>query len=230
MDLEILRQQLRTLVDPDYRTFHCKLMPDYDPNRVLGIRLPVLRKFAASFAKTPEAEEFLDALPHYYYEENNLHGLLLEGCRDYGEVLRRLKVFLPQVDNWATCDLLSPRVFAKHHAQLWEQIPLWLADPHPYTVRFGLGMLMRHFLEEDFTPQVLERAGSVQREEYYVRMMQAWLFATALAKQWDATLPWLTEHRLEVWVHNKSIQKAVESRRITGEQKELLRSLRRKPG
>lgn len=99
----------------------------------------------------------MDALPYYYYEENNLHGLLLEGCRDYGEVLRRLKAFLPQVDNWATCDLLSPRVFAKHHAQLWEQIPLWLADPHPYTVRFGLGMLMRHFLEEDFTPQVLER-------------------------------------------------------------------------
>ena len=230
MDFTTLHQQLRALAEPDYRAFQCKLMPEVDPNRVLGIRMPVLRKFAASFAKTPEAEEFLDALPHYYYEENNLHGLLLEGCRDYGEVLRRLKAFLPQVDNWATCDLLSPRVFAKHHAQLWEQIPLWLADPHPYTVRFGLGMLMRHFLEEDFTPQVLERAGRVRRQEYYVRMMQAWLFATALAKQWDATLPWLTEHRLEIWVHNKSIQKAVESRRITGEQKELLRSLRRKPG
>ena len=143
-------------------------------------------------------------------------------------MIRRLEVFLPQVDNWATCDLLSPKVFAKHHPELWEQIPQWLADAHPYTVRFGLGMLMSHFLEEDFTPQVLQRAGSIRREEYYVKMMRAWLFATALAKQWDATLPWLTERRLDVWVHNKSIQKAVESRRITPEQKELLRGLKRK--
>ncbi|HIR40277.1 MAG TPA: DNA alkylation repair protein [Candidatus Egerieicola pullicola] len=228
MDQNTLLQQLFALADAGYREFHCKLIPDYDPNRVIGIRTPVLRKFAASFAKDPASEQFLDTLPHFYYEENNLHGMLLERKKDYEEVIRRLEVFLPQVDNWATCDLLSPKVFAKHHPELWEQIPQWLADAHPYTVRFGLGMLMSHFLEEDFTPQVLQRAGSIRREEYYVKMMQAWLFATALAKQWDATLPWLTEHRLDVWVHNKSIQKAVESRRITPEQKELLRGLKRK--
>lgn len=230
MDQNTLLQQLSSLADADYREFQCKLIPDCDPSRVMGIRTPALRKFAASFAKDPASEQFLDALPHFYYEENNLHGMLLEGKKDYGEVIRRLEAFLPQVDNWATCDLLSPKVFAKHRPELWEQIPCWLDDPHPYTVRFGLGMLMRHFLEEDFTPQVLQRAGDVRREEYYVRMMQAWLFATALAKQWEATLPWLEEHRLGVWVHNKSIQKAVESRRITPEQKQLLRSLRRKSG
>lgn len=216
------------MAQPSYRDFQCKLMPDVDPSRVIGIRMPVLRKFAAGFAKDPQAKDFLDALPHFYYEENNLHGLLLEKEKDYSQVLERLNAFLPQVDNWATCDLLSPKAFAKHHGKLWNQIPLWLADSHPYTVRFGLGMLMSHFLDEDFTPQVLERAGNIQREEYYVRMMQAWLFATALAKQWDAALPWLTENRLEKWVHNKTIQKAVESRRITQEQKEQLRALRRK--
>lgn len=226
--METIEQELKALADPSYREFQCKLMPDVDPSRVLGVRMPVLRKFAAAFAKDPASEGFLDTLPHFYYEENNLHGLLLERKKDYGEVIRRLEAFLPQVDNWATCDLLSPKIFAKHHSELWEQIPLWLKDSHPYTVRFGLGMLMCHFLEEDFTPQVLELAGAIRREEYYVRMMLAWLFATALAKQWETTLPWLTEYRLESWVHNKTIQKAVESRRITGEQKELLRGLRRK--
>ncbi len=230
MNPETIRRELLALADPEYREFQCKLMPDYNPHRVMGVRMPVLRKYAAGLSKGPDADCFLDSLPHFYYEENNLHGLLLERKKDYREVIRRLEAFLPQVDNWATCDLLSPNVFAKHHPELWEQIPLWLTDAHPYTVRFGLGMLMSHFLEEDFTPAVLQRAGEIRREEYYIRMMQAWLFATALAKQWEAALPWLTEEKLEIWVHNKTIQKAVESRRITPEQKKLLRSLRRKQG
>lgn len=228
MDMDTIQEKLFALQDLDYRQFQAKLMPTVDPERVIGVRMPALRKLAKELKGTAEAEAFLQTLPHHYYEENNLHGLLLCARSGYEETVDGLDTFLPHVDNWATCDLLSPKVFAKHHPELWEQIPQWLADAHPYTVRFGLGMLMSHFLEEDFTPQVLQRAGSIRREEYYVKMMQAWLFATALAKQWDATLPWLTERRLDVWVHNKSIQKAVESRRITPEQKELLRGLKRK--
>ena len=226
MDQNTLLQQLFSLADADYREFHCKLIPDYDPSRVIGIRTPVLRKFAASFAKDPASEPFLDALPHFYYEENNLHGMLLERKKDYGEVLRRLEAFLPQVDNWATCDLLSPKVFAKHRPELWEQIPHWLDDPHPYTVRFGIGMLMQFYLDDAFRPEYLDWVSEVHSEEYYVNMMIAWYFATALAKQYDAALPYLTGRRLEQWTHNKTIQKAVESYRITPEQKALLRGLR----
>ena len=169
-------------------------------------------------------------LPHRYYEENNLHGLLLSAMPDYDAVVAALEAFLPHVDNWATCDLLSPKVFRKHPSELPGQIRRWVADPHPYTVRFGLGMLLSFYLDEAFRPEYLDLAAGVRREEYYVKMMVAWYFATALAKQYAAALPYVEERRLDRWTHNKTIQKAVESYRITPEQKAYLRSLRWREG
>ena len=212
--------------DPAYQAFQSKLMPTVDPETVIGVRTPALRKLAKELAGTPAAEEFLRRLPHRYYEENNLHGLLICALRDYGAAVAALEEFLPRVDNWATCDLLCPRAFEERPPELPDQLRRWAADPHPYTVRFGLGMLLSFYLDEAFRPEYLELAAGVRREEYYVRMMVAWYFATALAKQYDASLPYLEQRRLDRWTHNKTIQKAVESYRITPEQKGYLRSLR----
>ena len=216
--------------DPAYRAFQSKLMPTVDPETVIGVRMPALRKLARELAGTPLAEGFLQRLPHRYYEENNLHGLLLSSIPDYAAAVAALEKFLPFVDNWATCDLLSPKAFRRHPPALPEQIRRWAGDPHPYTVRFGLGMLMSFYLEGAFRPEYLDLAASVRREEYYVKMMAAWYFATALAKQYDAALPYVEERRLDRWTHNKTIQKAVESYRITPEQKAYLRSLRWREG
>ena len=216
--------------DLTYRDFQSRLMPTVDPETVIGVRMPALRKLAKELAGTPAAEEFLRQMPHRYYEENNLHGLLLSAMPDYDAVVAALEAFLPHVDNWATCDLLSPKVFRKHPAKLPGQIRRWVADPHPYTVRFGLGMLLSFYLDEAFRPEYLDLAAGVRREEYYVKMMVAWYFATALAKQYAAALPYVEERRLDCWTHNKTIQKAVESYRITPEQKAYLRSLRWREG
>lgn len=221
-----VQAQLFALQDIQYRDFHSKLMPTVDPATIIGVRTPALRKFAKSFAKTPEAAEFLRIFPHEYYEENNLHGFLIEAIRDYDAAIAALDAFLPYVDNWATCDLMCPKVFQKHLPELAEQIPIWLASDHPYTIRFGIGMLMRFYLDEAFEPVYLDQVAGVRHEEYYVKMMVAWYFATALAKQYDATLPYLEQRRLEPWTHNKAIQKAVESYRITGEQKTYLRTMK----
>ena len=212
--------------DPAYQAFQSKLMPTVDPETVIGVRTPALRKLAKELAGTPAAEEFLRQMPHRYYEENNLHGLLISAYRDYGAAVAALEEFLPRVDNWATCDLLSPRAFEKRPPELPEQIRRWTADAHAYTVRFGLGMLMSFYLDGEFRPEYLDLAAGVRREEYYVKMMVAWYFATALAKQYDKALPYLADCRLDRWTHNKTIQKAVESYRISPEQKTELRSLR----
>lgn len=222
-----LQQQLFALQDPEYKAFHSRLMPTVDPDRIIGIRTPALRQFAKAMARTPEAADFLDALPHTYYEENNLHGFLLETIKDYDQQIAYLDRFLPYVDNWATCDLMSMKLFRRHRTSLAKKIPEWLASDHVYTVRFGIKMLMDHFLDEAFDPAYPAMVAALHSEEYYVNMMAAWYFATALAKQPTAILPYLEESRLSVWVHNKSIQKAVESRRITPEQKEYLRGLKR---
>ena len=222
-----IQARLFALRDEGYRAFHCKLMPTVDPARVIGVRTPQVRKLARALKDTPDAEAFLDALPHQYYEENNLHGFLIEAMADYGALMARLDAFLPHVDNWATCDSIRPRAFKKHLPELYETIPLWLASSHAYTVRFGLGMLMRFYLDEAFCPEVLALAADVRREEYYVNMMVAWFFATALSKRYDAALPYLTGHRLEKWTHNKAIQKALESYRIAPGQKAYLRTLKR---
>ena len=221
-----IQTALFALRDPPYQAFQSKLIPTIDPQTVIGVRMPALRKLAREIAGTPVAGGFLQELPHRYYEENNLHGLLISAIPDYDGAVAALETFLPYVDNWATCDLLSPKAFRKHPPELRKQIRRWVEDAHTYTVRFGLGMLMSFYLDEDFRSEYLEIPAQVQSEEYYVNMMIAWYMATALAKQWDAAIPYIQERRLSEWVHRKSIQKAVESYRITPEQKEYLKGLR----
>lgn len=225
-DLTALQKQLFELQDEKYRDFHSKLIPDTDKEAVIGIRMPVLRKFAKTFGKTPEAEAFLQQLPHRFYEENNLHMMLITEIKDYPTCIKEVKKFLPYIDNWATCDFSEPKCFRKHKKEVLEEIKDWIHSSETYTIRYGIGMLMRLFLDEDFSPEYLEMAVGVRSEEYYVNMMLAWYFATALAKQWDATIPYIEQHKLSDWVHRKTIQKAVESFRITPEQKVYLKSFR----
>lgn len=226
--MEEVQEQLWQLADSEYREFHSKLMPGISKEDIIGIRIPVLRKFAKTFGKTKEAEGFLQELPHRYYEENNLHMMLILQIKDYETCLKKVKEFLPYINNWATCDFPAPSCFTKQKEALLPEIRTWIADSHTYTIRYGIGMLMRLYLDEDFSPEYLEMAAQVQSEAYYVQMMIAWYFATALAKQWEKTIPYLEEERLSHWVHNKTIQKAIESYRITPEQKEYLRTLRKK--
>lgn len=221
-----VQEQLFSMQDTGYREFQSKLIPTVDPKTVIGVRTPDLRAWAKKFAKTSDAEEFLQILPHQYYEENNLHGFLIEGIKDYSSCLAALQRFLPYVDNWATCDLMAPRVFKKHLPELIGEIRTWIGSGHTYTIRFGLGMLMRFYLDEAFCPEYLELAAGVRSEEYYVNMMTAWYFATALAKQYEAAVPYIENCRLDVWTHNKTIQKAVESDRIGAGQKAYLRTLK----
>lgn len=225
---QMVQAQLFAMQDPQYRQFHCKLMPTVKQETVIGIRTPELRKFAKAFSKTPEAAVFLEILPHKYYEENNLHGFLIESMRGYDQTIVALDAFLPYVDNWATCDLMRPKIFQKHLPELLEQIKKWIASDHTYTIRFGIEMLMTFYLDDQFEPEYLEWAAHVRSEEYYVNMMIAWYFATALAKQYKAALPYLEKNRLAPWTHNKTIQKAVESYRITDDAKTYLRSLKQK--
>ena len=225
-----VQRKLFALRDEGNRDFVAKLIPTVDKARILGIRTPALRAFARDFAGRPEAAEFLKALPHFYLEENALHAFLIERIRDYDACVRALDVFLPFVDNWATCDSLSPACFQKHHARLISDARRWLQSDRLYTVRFGIGVLMAHFLDGDFSPEYLDWVAEIETEEYYLRMMQAWYFATALAKQYGAALPVLENRRLDPWTHNRTIQKAVESRRITPEQKAYLKTLRIKRG
>ena len=225
-ELTKLQKQLFELQDLKYRDFHSKLMPETDKETVIGIRTPVLRKFAKEFAGTSEAEAFLRQLPHRYYEENNLHMMLITGIKDYEKCMEEIQGFLPCIDNWATCDYPAPKCFARHKDQVLEEAKRWISSGETYVIRYGIGMLMRLFLDEDFSSEYLEMAAAVQSQEYYVNMMIAWYFATALAKQWDATVPYIEQHKLSDWVHRKTVQKAVESYRITPEQKEYLKGFR----
>lgn len=218
--------RLRQRADEGYRTFHMRLVPNVEPARILGVRVPEVRALARSLAGTPEAEAFLRELPHEYYEENNLHAFLLERERDYGALIEALNRFLPFVDNWATCDSLSPALFKKHPDGLPEQALQWMQSDQTYTVRFGIGVLMRYYLDEGFRPEYAERVAAVRSEEYYVRMMVAWYFATALAAREEDALPYLTGRRLDPWTHHRAIQKAIESNRISPERKQFLRTLR----
>lgn len=223
---ENLQRQLFARQDLKYQAFHSRLMPTVDPERVIGVRTPALRALAKDFAQSPEAALFLAALPHRYYEENNLHGMLISQMRDYPDTIAALDRFLPYVDNWATCDLLSPKAFYSHPVQLLSKIREWMASPHPYTIRFGIGMLLKFYLDDAFQPEHLAWVAQVHSQEYYVNMMIAWYFATALAKQYDSALPYIQEYRLEPWIHNKTIQKSVESYRISPQKKEYLRTLK----
>ncbi len=222
-----LQARLSALAEPDFAAFQAKLLPTVERGRILGVCTPALRRMAGELWQSGAAESFLEALPHEYFEENQLHAFLLSQMRDFDALLPRLERFLPYVDNWATCDQLRPSIFSKHRERLLPYIEPWLAAEPCYTVRFGLGMLLAHYLDGAFCADYLAMAAALRREEYYIRMMQAWYFATALAKQYEAALPILTERRLDPWTHNKSIQKACESRRLSSEQKAFLKTLKR---
>ena len=221
-----LQEELFKLQDIAYRDFHSSLMPGVDKEAVIGVRIPVLRKFAKEYAKSGETEQFMRELPHKYYEENNLHGLLLEQIKDYEKCLQELERFLPFIDNWATCDLLAVRTVKKHLDVFIEEVYRWIQSQHTYTIRFGIGMLMRYYLDENFQMEYPEKVMQICSKEYYVNMMRAWYFATALAKQYENILPFIEDKKLDVWTHNKTIQKAIESYRITPEQKMYLRTLK----
>ena len=221
-----VQAQLFLMQDLKYRDFHSSLMPTIDKKKVIGVRTPQLRQFAKSFGKTEEAQIFMQVLPHRYYEENNLHSLLIQQIRDYDQCLKEMERFLPYIDNWATCDMLALNVVKKHLDQFIEVVYGWIQSDRTYTIRLGIGMLMRYYLDDRFQEEYAESVAKVQSKEYYVNMMRAWYFATALAKQYDKILPFLLEKRLDVWTHNKTIQKAVESYRITSKQKTYLKTLK----
>ena len=218
--------RLLDMQDLSYRDFSAKLLPTVSRECILGVRVPLLRRYAKELAQTAQAEAFMRELPHKYLEENHLHSFLIGQMRDVNQCYAALDAFLPYVDNWAVCDSLRPRVLAHDRARLFEKIQEYLQSEHPYTVRFGIEMLMLYYLDEHFDPAHLALVATVQSGEYYVNMMIAWYFATALAGQWEATLPYLQGRRLPAWVHAKTIQKAVESYRITPEQRAVLRALR----
>lgn len=218
-----LQQRLFDMRDEGYAMFQSRLTPGIAPETIIGIRIPALRAFAKEYIAASASKDFLEALPHRFYDENMLHGLLISIIKDYKECLALTEAFLPYIDNWAVCDIMKPKVFGKHKQHLLSAIRRWCTSSHTYTCRFGLGMLMTHYLDDDFNPAYHEIAASIKSEEYYVKMMIAWYFATALAKQWDQTISYVTDYRLGEWVHNKTIRKACESYRITPEQKDFLR-------
>lgn len=219
-------QRLSELSDPTYRDFHAGLIPNISPETILGVRVPALRKLARELRGSAEAQEFMAALPHEYYDENCLHGLLINDIKDFGATVSALDAFLPYVDNWAVCDLISPHSFKSRPPELAAHVRRWLESSHSYTVRFGIGVLMSFYLDEGFEPAQLEAVAERCCEEYYVNMMVAWYFATALAKQPEAALPYIENRRLSRWTHNKAIQKSIESRRIPDETKAYLKTLR----
>lgn len=225
--LTYVRRRLFDLQDSAYADFHARLIPTVDRDRIIGVRTPALRKFAREFAKTADSAHFLDTLPHRYYEEDNLHAFLIERCKDFSEAVRYLDRFLPYVDNWATCDMMVPKVLKTDRAALREKAFEWIASEHVYTVRYGVKVMMDHFLDEDFDPIFPAVLAAIRTEEYYVRMAVAWYFQTALVKQYDTAIKFIENGRLDPWIHNKAIQKAVESYRITAEQKAYLRKLKR---
>ncbi len=226
MSIQQIEAELFRLQDRSYRDLQAKIVPNVAPERLIGVRLPALRAYAKALGQGPEAEAFLRALPHPYYDEDQLHALLLSQMKDFDRCLAAVDRFLPYVDNWATCDTLIPACFKKHRRELVGCIERWLDSEETYTVRFGVGMLMRHYLDEDFDPACLKRVAQLRSEAYYVNMMRAWYFATALAKQYEAALPYLEGGALDPWTHTKAIQKAVESYRVPAARKEYLKGLR----
>ena len=230
MNLEDIRKELLELQDEKYRDFQIKLIPNINADSVIGVRTPELRKLAKRLLKEEDIQPFLEELPHKYFDENQLHAIMISGMKNYEACMEEVQRFLPYVDNWATCDQMSPRVFKKHRERLPEVIKGWISSGETYTVRFGIGMLMEHFLDEDFDQSYVEMVAAIRSEEYYVNMMIAWYFATALAKQYEKVVPYIENTSLDIWTHNKAIQKSLESYRITDEQKDYLRSLKIKTG
>lgn len=219
-------KELEAIKEEEYAAFQARLIPSIDPSTIMGIRVPKLRALAKSYIKDQECQDFLVSLPHAYYDENMLHGILVSEIKDFDTCIDKLEAFLPYVDNWAVCDIMSPRVFKKHKEELLDRIKLWISSNQTYTCRFGLEMLMTHFLDDDFKPDYLDLVAGLRSQEYYVNMMIAWFFATALTKQWEASLPYIEARSLDDWTHNKAIQKARESLRISKERKDYLKGLK----
>ena len=219
-------KKLYTLQDKKYRDFQGKLIPTVDPKAIIGVRTPDLRTLAKELAKQEDIGTFLDTLPHTYFDENQLHAFILSELKDYDQCIVRVNDFLPYIDNWATCDQLSPKAFKKHKTELLKEIKSWLKSDATYTVRFAVGMLMQHYLDDDFKSDYPKLVAAIKSDEYYINMMRAWYFATALAKQYDAIIPYIEQKKLDPWTHSKAIQKAVESYRIKSEQKEDLKTFR----
>ena len=226
MNLNEIRVELFKMQDIDYRDFNSKLIPTVDKESMIGIRTPDLRKYAKQLGKSSDVIEFLQTLPHKYFDENQLHAFIISEIKDFKNCIDEINRFLPYIDNWATCDQLSPKVFKKHHNELFGYIKDWLKSDKVYTLRFGIGMLMGHFLDEDFDILYPEMVSKIRSGEYYINMMIAWYFATALAKQYESIIPFIENNSLDIWTHNKAIQKSIESYRITDEQKAYLRELK----
>ena len=223
-----IRRELKKLQDTGYRDMQVTIIPTVEAGSIIGVRTPALRQLAKDISKRDDVSIFLEDIPHKYFEENQLHAFILSGMKDAEKCIKLVDAFLPYVDNWATCDQMSPKIFKKNRKLLLEYVDKWIKSDLTYVKRFAVGMLMEHFLDEDFKTSYLTRVSKIRSDEYYVNMMTAWYFATALAKQYDAALPFIEGNKLDKWTHNKTIQKAVESYRITPEQKEYLKTLKRK--
>lgn len=223
-----ITDKLFKLQDKKYQEMQFKIIPNINNSTIIGVRTPEIRKLAKELIKENNYKSFLEELPHKYFDENQLHAFIISEIKDYDECLDYTNKFLPYIDNWATCDQMSPKVFKKNKDNLLKEIKVWIKSKETYTIRFAIGMLMSYFLDEDFDKKYLELVSKIKSKEYYVNMMIAWYFATALAKQYKDTIIYLENNKLDTWVHNKTIQKAIESYRITNEQKEYLRSLKKK--
>ena len=221
-----ITDKLFKLQDKKYQELQYKIIPNVD--NIIGVRTPELRKLAKKLVKENNYKSFLEELPHKYFDENQLHAFIISELKDFNECINYTNKFLPYIDNWATCDQMSPKVFKKNKDNLLKEIKVWINSKETYTIRFAIGMLMSYFLDEDFDKKYLELVSKIKSKEYYVNMMIAWYFATALAKQYKDTIIYLENNKLDTWVHNKTIQKAIESYRITNDQKEYLRSLKKK--
>ena len=224
--IEEIRKELFALQDEKYQAFQVKLFPTLNPESIIGVRTPDLRSYAKKLLKQEEIAEFLSDLPHRYFDENQLHAFIISEMKDYERCIGEVKRFLPYVDNWATCDQMSPKVFKKHLPELLVCIKEWIRSDETYIIRFGVGMLLEHYLDDAFSLEYPEMVAGLRSSEYYVNMMIAWYFATALAKQYEVILPFIENRRLDTWTHNKAIQKALESYRITPKQKEYLKGLK----
>lgn len=221
-----IQKKLYNMQDSKYKAFNSRLIPDVPVEKQIGVRIPDIRRLAKELKNTDKAHEFLNSLPHEYFEENNLHAYLLETIRDFDTAIEMTEKFLPFIDNWATCDTMSMKVFSQNIPALYEKIRVWLKSDDTYTIRFGVNMLMKFFLDENFSEEVLKLVAEIRNKEYYVNMARAWFFQTAMTKQREATLPYLTGRKLDKWTHNKTIQKCRESFRISDSDKELLKEMK----
>ena len=221
-----IQSRLFELQDKKYRELQIKTIPNIDPDTIIGVRTPELRKFAKELFKNNKYKDFIEELPHKYFDENQLHAFIIFESKDYDECITLVNKFLPYINNWATCDQGTSKLFKKHTDELLKEIKKWIKSKETYTIRFGISSLMRYYLDDKFKPEYLEMVSKIKSDEYYVNMMKAWYFATALAKQYDEAIKYIENKKLDIWTHNKTIQKAIESYRITDKQKDYLRSLK----